>query len=338
MTYAVQPAVYPEGNLPNPLFYRNIGEPRNTVITKGLSNPPFRTNCITIVTRDLGQICTVSESLNTQEEPVNVSNAVFLYLQNLAATRRTTTLNRAHQILKGFVGLFYDREISSITPAEITNYIHSLKVGNRTKFNHQIRLLALFNYHGIHLKVAAPRYVVPLPVIYTSEELGRLFSVCDIRQLTFYKTLLMTGIRMQEAKWLEWSDVTGGMLHVRPKPPNFIPKTHEERRLPLPKVLQSLLNQMPRRPGALVFPTVKGTPDAHLLRHLKRLARRAGMNESKWSLHGFRRTFATACLRSGMDVRTVMMLMGHSDIESTLRYWKPVEVEQLRSKIGDIFS
>lgn len=337
MSYASQPAIYHQGNLSIPLFLSRMDKPRNIVISKGLSNPPFRTTSITIVVKRLGTKVTWAGSFNTREVTVLVPDAEFLYLENLARTRRTTTLSRAKQILKGFVGLFYDREIEDLTASELTSYIHSLKVGNRTKFNHQIRIEAMLRYHGINLKADKVRYVVPLPVVYTKQELGRLFSVCDIRQLTFYKTLQMTGLRMQEVKWLEWSDILGGMIHIRPKPPNFIPKTHEERRLPLPQQLQSLFNQMPHRPGTLVFPTAKGTPDRHLLRHLKRLARKAGMDESKWSLHGFRRTFATTCLRAGMDVRTVMMLMGHSDIESTLRYWKPVEVEQLRSRIGDIF-
>jgi site-specific recombinase XerD len=74
-----------------------------------------------------------------------------------------------------------------------------------------------------------------------------------------------------------------------------------------------------------------------LLRHCKRNANRAWPGETKWSLNGFRRTFCTSCLRAGLDVRTVMQLMGHKDIESTLRYWRPVEMEQLRGKMGAIF-
>ena len=89
--------------------------------------------------------------------------------------------------------------------------------------------------------------------------------------------------------------------------------------------------------GYLIFPTASGLPDRHLLRHCKRMANRAGLDEKKWSLHGFRRTFCSTCLRAGLDVRTVMQLMGHKDIESTLRYWRPVEMEQLRGKMGAIF-
>jgi integrase len=43
-----------------------------------------------------------------------------------------------------------------------------------------------------------------------------------------------------------------------------------------------------------------------------------------------------ACVPVSM-CETVMQLMGHKDIESTLRYWRPVEMEQLRGKMGEIF-
>jgi site-specific recombinase XerD len=48
------------------------------------------------------------------------------------------------------------------------------------------------------------------------------------------------------------------------------------------------------------------------------LAKRAGVADAE--LHSFRRTYATTLLRKGVDIRTVQMLLGHSDIESTMRY------------------
>jgi integrase len=268
---------------------------------------------------------------------VLVPLAIETYLSNLSATRRPSTLKRAAQILRGFKAAYPNRLLADLQPTDLTEYIRSLPHSNRTKFNHQIRVSAMLRHHGITLKADKPRYVVPMPTVYTAGDLGKFFAACDIRQLTFFKTPLMTGIRMQEAKWLEWSDLSNGMLHIRAKPPNFLPKTHEERRIPVPPVLMSLLHQMPRRPGTLIFPTSSGRADKHLLRHCKRMARRAGLDEKKWSLHGFRRTFCTACLRAGLDVRTVMLLMGHKDIESTLRYWRPIELENLRLRMGQIF-
>jgi integrase len=269
---------------------------------------------------------------------VFVSEAIDRYIENVRATKRPRTLESAQQILREFNSVFYNRLLADLQPADLTDYISALPHSNRTKANRHLRITAFLRFHGVTLKTTRPKFVLPIPQTYSAGDLAVFFAACEIRQLTYFKTLLMCGLRMQESKYLEWSDVSSGMLHVRAKPRyGFLPKTWEERRIPVAPVLISLLHQMPRRPGTLIFPTASGLPDRHLLRHCKRIANRAGLDETKWSLHGFRRTFCTTCLRAGLDVRTVMQLMGHKDIESTLRYWRPVEMEQLRGKMGAIF-
>jgi site-specific recombinase XerD len=37
-------------------------------------------------------------------------------------------------------------------------------------------------------------------------------------------------------------------------------------------------------------------------------------------LHKFRATYATTCLRYGVDLRALQTWMGHSDLASTMRY------------------
>lgn len=45
------------------------------------------------------------------------------------------------------------------------------------------------------------------------------------------------------------------------------------------------------------------------------------------------RNAITTWLRGGLDLRTVMSLAGHKDIESTMRYLRPLEGAALREKI-----
>jgi integrase len=52
-------------------------------------------------------------------------------------------------------------------------------------------------------------------------------------------------------------------------------------------------------------------------------------NENCW-LHKFRATFATWSLWAGVDLRTVQQWLGHSDMESTMRYLKPSRSQQVR--------
>jgi integrase/recombinase XerD len=54
-------------------------------------------------------------------------------------------------------------------------------------------------------------------------------------------------------------------------------------------------------------------------------------------LHKFRATFATRHLWNGVDLRTVQMWLGHSDIESTMRYLKPSRSQTVKDKVNSTF-
>jgi integrase/recombinase XerD len=55
-------------------------------------------------------------------------------------------------------------------------------------------------------------------------------------------------------------------------------------------------------------------------------------------LHKFRATFATRCLWVGVDRRTVQLCLGHSDMESNMRYLKPSRSQQVRDRVNEIFA
>ena len=44
-----------------------------------------------------------------------------------------------------------------------------------------------------------------------------------------------------------------------------------------------------------------------------------------------------AMMPVGVDLRTVQMWMGHTDMESTMRYLKPSRSQQVRAKVNEIF-
>ena len=70
----------------------------------------------------------------------------------------------------------------------------------------------------------------------------------------------------------------------------------------------------------LVFPTAGCNPKLDFLDCLKTCAERAKLDKDNFWLHKFRSTFATRCLWVGGDLRTVQQWLGHSDLESTMRY------------------
>ena len=87
----------------------------------------------------------------------------------------------------------------------------------------------------------------------------------------------------------------------------------------------------------LLFPTGGCQPNTHFLEFLKDIAKRASLDPKNFWLHKFRATFATWSLWAGVDLRTVQQWMGHTDMESTMRYLKPNRSQAVRKKVNQVF-
>jgi integrase len=180
--------------------------------------------------------------------------------------------------------------------------------------------------------------------IYEHGELEKLYKVCSAYHVTLYKFLLMTGLREKEAMYCQWHDVNlkAGTVNMRWKPQyDFDPKAYKEREVPIPDQLVSILKKFKPKNAKgtdLVFHTASGRPDTHMLRALKRNAVQAGLDPERYWLHKFRATFATSHLGAGVDLRTVQAWLGHTNLESTIRYLKPARAEAVRDKVNTTFA
>jgi integrase/recombinase XerD len=54
----------------------------------------------------------------------------------------------------------------------------------------------------------------------------------------------------------------------------------------------------------------------------------------EFGLHKFRHTYATTLLRDGVDILSMQKLLGHKDLDSTRRYLRALEPEDLLKKIN----
>jgi integrase len=149
---------------------------------------------------------------------------------------------------------------------------------------------------------------------------------------------------------MTWSDVDLDQKIVRITAKtqwSWKPKDCEERYVPIPEWLIDTLRQLNvNSSSSLLFPNELGQPEGHFFLKLETLTLRAGLNCGhctnkrgqsckdkpvcrRWSLHKFRRTFATMHHDSGVSARTLQAWLGHSNLETTLRYLK---VEDMRSE------
>ena len=247
-----------------------------------------------------------------------------------------------------------------VVAADFTKFhvaLRKRKQSERTISNKHKLVVSFLRSAGVRaeaVSTAVPKYQVTLPEVYTGEQLQSFFTALTTEyHRVVFNLLLKTGLREQEAMFLQWPDIdfTRRTLLVKSKPGlGFTIKDREERSIPLPddlvKMLKKYRESKPDR--SFVTGTAGDKPNAKLLRTLKRLAHKAGLNCGvctpcgerneceAWFLHKFRATYITTMLRSGLDLRSVMELSGHSDIESVMRYLRPAEGEALRTKVNGI--
>jgi integrase len=282
-----------------------------------------------------------------------IDEAVTQYLEELGAkvgngSKRPQTLNASKQILREFQAWCERRGkkgLSKITKLDLLNYAgwayeQSPTKSRRTANTKFIRVNQFLKSRGISIatNADAPKYVKNTPVlVYSEEDLGKFFVECKPRHRVIFKTFLMAGLRESELVFLTFDrlHLDRGVIRIEENTKyDFMPKAYQCRDVYIPPELVEELRALKPRPGCdLVFPTRNGKRNDKMLIMSKRIAKKAGLNEDDWWLHRWRSTFATHCLRNGMDIASLRDQMGHSDLKSIERYLRALDEDKRAEKV-----
>lgn len=163
---------------------------------------------------------------------------------------------------------------------------------------------------------------------------------------------LSTGLRIGEVCALRWSDIdmVTGTLYVNrtieriyivdtEKPHTELvvntPKTKNSlREIPLSKELVRVLRPLMKIVNVnyyILTNDMKPTEPRTYRNYFNRLLRQLDIPRLKF--HGLRHSFATRCIESHCDYKTVSVLLGHADISTTLNLYVHPNEEQKRNCI-----
>lgn len=133
------------------------------------------------------------------------------------------------------------------------------------------------------------------------------------------EVLLGAGLRYGELARLQAPDIHPGAVHVRES------KNGDARHVPCSARAVRAARDLVK---------LGGVPDDRGMQMGDRLeiACRA-LGIVPFSAHELRHTFATACLRSGVDLETLRVWMGHRDIRTTQKYLHLVQASTARTKV-----
>jgi integrase/recombinase XerD len=164
-----------------------------------------------------------------------------------------------------------------------------------------------------------------LPTVLSPEEVSRLINAAGtLFRRTLLMTLYGTGMRRSELAHLKVGDIDSQRMIIRV----VAGKGGKDRDLPLsPTLLETLREYWRwRKPKLYMFPTrTRGLPieepisDKTVWIACSEAARRAGINKRVMP-HTLRHSWATHLLEVGTDLRTIQVLLGHGDLETTAQY------------------
>lgn len=167
---------------------------------------------------------------------------------------------------------------------------------------------------------------------------------------------LSTGMRIGEVCALRWEDidVDSGVVKVSKTIQRIYniendirktelvldsPKTvHSIREIPLSMGLLKLLKPIKKivNPNFFVLTNdIKPTEPRTYRSYYMKLMKELGMPKLKF--HGLRHSFATRCIESNCDYKTVSVLLGHSNISTTLNLYVHPNFEQKKKAINQMF-
>jgi len=280
----------------------------------------------------------------------SVATAIAEFLDETKLTKKHKTLAAYSTALAYFVESCHKFNLEEIDRKDLLKFSAFLRDDKDqaprsvyNKFENVMTFLKAQGIRGLVGKNDWPRYTEEEPEIYEKDELKQLFAACEVDERLWFEFFLQTGMREQEVMHTYLSDVSFAncIVRVSHKPElGWTPKAYKEREIPVPSTLIRSLKKLRGKANGcpLLLPTAGCKPKLDFLDCLKTVAKRARLNPDNFWLHKFRATFATWTLWAGEDLRTVQERLGHSDIESTMRYLKPKRDKASRQRVDEIFA
>ena len=187
---------------------------------------------------------------------------------------------------------------------------------------------ALRFFYGVTLergeipeRIAYARTPRKLPVILSADEVVRfLEAVPSLKARAALTTAYAAGLRASEAASLKIADIDSARMVIQVRHG----KGAKDRVVMLSPQLLTILRAYWRlaRPDEWLFPgrSPDKPIDAQVLHAACRSAAKAAGLVKRVSVHTLRHSFATHLLESGVDIRIIQVLLGHSNLSTTARY------------------
>lgn len=250
----------------------------------------------------------------------------------------------AMQYLRNAIG--EDKPVTDITTEDISQYISLLKpiVSNSTMHTYIRYAKMLFNYlaeenHIVKTpfrKRQTPRREDTVVEVFSLDDLNKLLNHAqsvDYKMYKFMSMLMLIGTRPIDLINLKYGDFNFDQNQIVIR----MAKTGNVIHFPIYQDLMNfILNQFPEVVSAprehRLFPdyTVE-----HVGKKFRKFLRQLKIEKSKrYTLKTFRTTFGSNMAKLNMPVKELMYLMGHREVETTMKYYVKAQASEIGKRIN----
>lgn len=160
---------------------------------------------------------------------------------------------------------------------------------------------------------------------------------------------LYAGLRIGEVCALKWSDIDmhkqiirarHSIIRVSASEGSYLvvdkPKTISSiREIPIIDSVYEMLKTFPKKDEVFV---ASGTSEflkpRTLEYHFKQILKKCNINQINY--HALRHTFATSCIQSGVDVKSLSEILGHSNVSTTLKIYVHSSIDMKKQQLKKI--
>lgn len=252
---------------------------------------------------------------NLSESTIKQAGRIVLYFLRFLARDGTTIYELNRQNISAYVKYEQDR---GLKPTSVVNHLRALYTFIVFLVD-QGTLSQAIMQHKIRIKLPNP-----LPRAISAEDIELLLNaVITDRDRAMILILLRTGMRIGELLNVKLSDISFSERKILIY---LGEKNYQGRAVYYSKDAELALQQWIKRKkkeSEYLFPGTAGRRNLCYVaawKVMREILIRAGLSDKGYSFHCLRHTFATDMLNAGMRLEVLQQLLGHQDIEMTMRY------------------
>lgn len=167
-------------------------------------------------------------------------------------------------------------------------------------------------------KIPLGKKSMRLPTVLNKNEINRMIeATTNIKHKTLLTLLYYAGLRLNEARNLQWQDIDfeRDLIHVKKA------KGDKDRVVFLHSKLKELLVSYGRKNNGLILISGRNKKyDEKTIQQIVKIASQKSEINKNVTPHVLRHSFATHLLEGGADIRYIQKLLGHKNLQTTQIY------------------